>query len=324
MENRVKSWANQVAAGFMKRDGILGVLIGGSLARGQEWRHSDLELGLLVEERDQSLPYFNIIAGRGVEAIQLVRKDLEQQVSLAEGGDLTPVSSWQIQLWKGKIVYDPTGLLARFQAQFNAELFTSAVVGKRVAGLCVKIEAGLGEARELLAEGKPAAALVKTRGAMNDAIQAVHWHYGELPRSQNRTDSRLRLLCRKHAAMPFYELYREVFDLSSATKVIRKTWPLVKDQVLEITRLWGNSARDFFLFAVDGDFAWRQNAGILTVYRLYVPIIGGDEKGIIGKLDDPQWAAKNQDLMIFLGLANVSKEKVSALVERLAASCCNL
>ena len=29
---------------------------------------------------------------------------------------------------------------------------------------------------------------------MNDMILTFHWGYGELPRSQNRTDSRLRAL----------------------------------------------------------------------------------------------------------------------------------
>ena len=84
--NELRAWANQCATGFMKRDGIVGVMIGGSLARGQEWRHSDLELGVLVEERDPKNSYFNIDAGRGVEAIQLVRRELEEQVSHVEGG----------------------------------------------------------------------------------------------------------------------------------------------------------------------------------------------------------------------------------------------
>ena len=128
-----------------------------------------------------------------MEAIQLVRRELEEQVSHVEGGDLSPVVYWPIQLWKGKVVSDPTGILARFKRQFDAGLFTAEVVDKRIVGLCGKIEKALGEVRELLAENKPAAALVKTRTAMNDAILAMHWNYGELPRSQNRTDSRLRL-----------------------------------------------------------------------------------------------------------------------------------
>jgi predicted nucleotidyltransferase len=319
--SELKTWAEQVAAQFQKKEGILGVVIGGSLARGQEWRHSDLELGILVEERDPQQSYFNIYAGRGVEAIQLVRPELEEQVRLAESGDLTPILRWPIQLWESRIVSDPTGLLARFKKQFDPGLFASEVIKNRLAGLRAKIDEGLEEARGLLAQGRPAAALVRTRLAMNEAILAIHWANGELPRSQNRTDSRLRQLCRRHSRMPFYALYREVFDLEVATQLIRTTWPQVKDQVLEITRLWGDSARDFFAFAVDGNFAWRQNAGILTVYRLYVPIIGSPERGIFALVDDEDWRCENKPLVRFLGLENAGKERVSGLVERVADSC---
>ncbi len=319
--SELKDWARRYTESLRSRDGILGVVIGGSLARGQEWRHSDLETGVLLEQRDQGMPYFNIDSGRGVEIIQLVRSEVEEQVRLAECGDRSPLLNWPIQLWKCRVVYDPSGLLGRFKQQFDDGLFQREVIEKRIADLGGQIDKALGEARGFLSASRPAAALVRTRLAMNDAILALHWHFGELPRSQNRTESRLRLLCRKHSAMPFYELYREVFALSETGSVIKKTWPVVKEDVLAITRLWGDSARDFFLYAVDGSFAWRQNAGILSVYRLYVPIIGAPEQGLFARLDDPQWAAGSRDLLRFLGLAKAEKETVSALVEQVAAAC---
>src|SRR5512135_2932289 len=98
--SELRAWAAQYVDGLRNRDGILGAVIGGSLARGQEWRHSDLETGVLVEQRDQNLPYFNIDSGRGVEIIQLVRGELEEQVGLAECGDRSPLLKWPIQLWK--------------------------------------------------------------------------------------------------------------------------------------------------------------------------------------------------------------------------------
>ena len=317
--NELRTWANRCANRYRKREGVLGVAIGGSLARGQEWRHSDLELGLLVEERDNQLPYFNIDAGRGVEAIQLVRRELEAQVEQVERGDLAPILKWPIQLYQCRIIHDPTGLLERFKRQFDAGLFAREVVDQQVAGLHGKIAAALSEARQLLAENKPAAALVRTRWAMNEAILGFHWSHGELPRSQNRTDSRLRLLCRRQGAQSFYALYREVFGLADAARVIRVNWPAAKERVLELTRLWGDSARDFFVHAVDSGFEWRQNAGILTVYRLYIPIIGAPDRGLSGKLDDAAWAVENKDLMAFLGLVDVKCDAVSALVDRLAA-----
>ena len=316
----LKSWARQYARDAAQREGVLGTVIGGSLARGQEWRHSDLELGVLVAQRDARIPYFNIDTGRGVEMIQLAQGELEEQVRQVESGDLAPVLAWPIQLWQCRVVHDSGGLLTRFKAQFDANLFRQEVIEQKITGQRVKVEKTLDEARAMLAAGRPRAALSRARYATNDAILAMYWLHGELPRSQNRTDSRLRWLCHKYNCMPFYDLYREVFGLSNTRHATRVAWPRVRDEVLEITRLWGDSARDFFVHAVDSHFAWRQNAGILTVYRLYIPMIGGGEQGIAQKLDDSEWAAKNRDLLAFLGLSEVTSQSVSAVIERVMGS----
>ncbi len=313
----LRAWANQVAQDFAAGEGVMGVILGGSIARGQEWQHSDLELGILVAERLPGLPYFNVISGRGVEAIQLVRADLEAQVQAAEAGDSAPLGQWPIQLWQGRVIRDTSGLLARFKAQFDPGLFRAEVVGQRILELRAETGRVLSEARGLLETRRPAAALVRARYAMNEAILIYHWSRGELPRSQSRTDSRLRLVCRRHGDMDFYALYRDVFDLHDATRVICKTLPSVQAEVLEIARGWGDTARDFFLYAVDGNFRWRQNAGILTVYRLYIPIIGAPGQAIFERLDDPLWAAKHKNLMTFLGLAGIGTERVAGLVVRI-------
>jgi hypothetical protein len=165
--------------------------------------------------------------------------------------------------------------------------------------------------------------LVRVRGAMNDLILAFHWAHRELPRSQNRTDSRLRLICRKHGAPEFYRLYRDVFHLDNANRVIRSVWPGLREQVLEVTRLWGDPARDFFDFAVDSHFQWRQNADILTVYRLYVPVIGGEERGILGKLDDSVWRRANPEMLKFLGLDEMQVGESVKLIERIEEAVVN-
>jgi hypothetical protein len=319
--NDLKRWAQQYAENVAGQEGILGVVIGGSLARGKEWRHSDLELGILVENRDAGMAYFNVDGGRGVEKIQVVRGELEEQIRQVENGDTAAILKWPIQLWQCKIVADPSGLLARFKSLFDSGLFSEAVLEKKLAELHMKIEKLNNEANALLAEDRPRAALVKTRLAVNEAILALHWRFGELPRSQNRTDSRLRQLCKRYDAMPFYEMYRDVFRLAETSSVIRLKWPLVKDEVLEITRLWGDSARDFFIYAVDSKFAWRQRAGILTVYRLYVPIIGAEGQRLLDRLDQADWAKENGNIMAFLGFTDSGPAEVSAVMARFADNC---
>jgi len=317
----LRDWAWAYARATAQEEGILGVMIGGSLARRKEWRHSDMELGILVETRQPGIPYFNVDNGRGVEKIQLVRSDLEEQVRQAEAGDVSAILNWPIQLWTGVIIADPSGLLERFKQQFDPGLFSEVVLQKKRADQHVKIEKLTGETAAYLDAGKPAAALTRLRLAVNEAILALHWHFSDLPRSQNRTDSRLRQLCLRYSAMPFYEMYREVFRLSETARVIRSIWPEVKPEVLEITRLWGDSARDFFVYAVDSNFAWRQRAGILTVYRLYVPIIGSEGQRLLEKLDDPDWANANRNLCAFLGLQEVTGSAVQALLNGVRQTC---
>jgi len=317
---QLRAWANACAQKFSKKPDILGVVIGGSLARGQEWRHSDLELGILVEKKDETLPHFNIDAGRGVEVFQLVRPQFEEEIGLVESGDLTPIVSWPIQFWKCRIVYDPHEVMGRFKRQFDSKLFSSGVVRQRLEGLFLNIDKELALARDLLAQAKPAAALVKTRWAMNDAILALHWIHGELPRSQNRTDSRLRLLCKKYSNMPFYSLYRRILALSEATHAIKHLWPVVRNRTLDITKSWGETTRGFFIHAIDSEFKWRQNAGILTVWRLHVPLMGKTMEN----LDDPSWTKQNGELMQFLGLSCLETNIVSGYIEDLQKTCLRL
>lgn len=316
----LRTWAEQTARSFVHKEGVLGVVIGGSLARGQEWRHSDLELGILMDQKNPDMPYFNVVGGCGVEAIQLAAGDLKAQLKQVAEGDLTPVAHFPIQLYRTRVIHDPTGILTQFKQVFDANLFQEMVIRIKLEELKNHIQQTLTEARDLLAGNRPTGSLVRLRYAMNETILSAYWYYRELPRSQNRTDSRLRRLCERHHNPEFYALYREVFNLSNTSRILKKTLPHVKDQVLEITRLWGDSAHDFFQFAVDSDFQWRQNAGILTVYRLYVPIIGGAQ-GIFDHLDQSDWQQNNSQLLAFLGLTDVKAEQVDAMLTRVEQAC---
>ncbi len=309
-------WARRCLDHLSRREGVHGVLLGGSLARGQEWRHSDLEIALLVDARDPALPHFNIMEDRGVEIFQFVRGQIAADIDRVAGGDPAPLQHWPVQFWKSRVILDPTGLLGRFKTLFDSGLFADESVAGRIADIENRIAGTLGETRRLLEEGRARAAHVKVRHAMNEAILALHWSRGELPRSQNRTDSRLRSLCARHGEMEFYSLYWAVFGLAGTARVIRQAWPDVKDTVFQIAGLWGDSARDFFRLAVDGDFRWGQNGGILSVYRLFIPVIGG-ERGIFGSLDDPAWSRANERLLEFLGLERVAPSEVGVWADQI-------
>lgn len=299
----IEQWAHDYLV-RLSDGGRRGVLMGGSIARGEQWLHSDLEAGVLAgDAASTALPYFNVDSGRGVEIIQLNPVELHGQVEAVEGGDLASVATWPIQLYKARVISDPSRLLQRFVAQFDAHLFQPEVVRIKVSGHKTAALGAIQKAKALAAAGRPRAGLSLLRYAMNEAILAFHWQWGELPRSQNRTDSRLRKLAERVGDMAFHQLYRQVFGLDGAGKAIATDWPLVRQQVLDITELVGG--RRFFETAVDSTFSWGEDAGILTVYRLYVPLAGmqtGSADGIFGKVDDAEWAARHPHLLCFLGL----------------------
>ena len=306
------------ALGYLNRlsdAGRRGVLMGGSIARGQQWAHSDLEAGLLVDGPDPSIPYFNVDFDRGVEVIQLIGPDLNKQLDEVESGDLGAVAAWPIQLYQARVISDPSGVLTRFVAQFDRHLFSPAVVRMKLAHHAAVATRALTRARVLVATERIRAAVCEARIAMNEVVLALHWSLGELPRSHDRVDSRLRDLTTRHGWPEFYALYREVFELDTTDEVVRTVWPAVKSHVLQIAAGWRASA--FFETAVDGTFSWGENGGIISVYRLFIPIVGRPDTGIFDSLDEPGWAAANAGLLQFLGLATASAQTVSRLAERI-------
>ncbi|PZF85607.1 hypothetical protein [Jiangella anatolica] len=79
------------------------------------------------------MDYFATDTGRGVERIPLDRAELERDLASIDGGDRTPIASWPIQLYRGRVLHDPTGLLGRFVALFDEHLFSPEIVALKIA-----------------------------------------------------------------------------------------------------------------------------------------------------------------------------------------------
>lgn len=319
--DEIRVWAEGYSRRLCRGAGRGGVVIGGSIARGQHWEHSDLELGVLVDAPNPALPYFNVDSERGVEVIQLEREQLSGQLERVEAGDVDPVAEWPVQLWRCRVVHDPDGIFSRFKRQFDAQLFLPTVSVLKRRQHTALFEQELNKAREAVAASRPRMGRAWARSAVNEGLLALHWRFGELPRSQNRSASRLRNLAARHHVDDFYQLYAETFSLDSTSRAIAEDWPHCKEQVLELTELLeGENSRAFFSVAVDSNFEWGVHDGILCVYRLYVPLLGTPGKGILELLDDHQWQRENEHLLKFLGLDVVDVPTTSDLLDRLAGA----
>jgi hypothetical protein len=310
---RIREWADAVAKSYAEDAGILGVMIGGSIARGQEWEHSDLEMGILVESRRDDIPYFNVQGDRGVEILQLEYRDLCRQIENIEKGDLSEVVKWPIQLWEGVLLKDTTGTLKKFKDLFDKNLFSGETLEFQIKAIRKNIESDVGKTNESLKGKKYIASMITLREAMNEAVLYFYWKNGELPRSQNRTESRLKERSLRYGDKAIHPLFMSVFELEDGERIVKELYPKVKEKILGFTKNWGDSATEFFVHAVDSDFSWGENLGILYVYRLYVPIIGEFHKFA----DDEAWQRENREVLEFLGLDAISERKIVEYRDRI-------
>ena len=306
-----QAFANKAARRFAKRSDVAGVVIGGSIARKQDWQHSDVELGILVPQR-LDLSYFHIIDGRGVEAIQLAQPELEQRLAQADTDDEV-VAAFPIQLYQCRVVSDPTGLLARFKQTFDARLFTPGVVQTKRAHHLKQFDHAFDAAKTLLDSGQPLSALAKARMAFNDLILAFYWQHGILPRSQNRTEYLLRLNCRRLGRTDFYDVFMRLYGLDIDGPEIRRRWAACREDVLGIYASWGPDLPPFFQHAVDGDFAWGQPRSILTVHRLFVPLVMDYFLHQGTAFDSAEWQDQHPALLAFLSFDTIQPNQVKRL-----------
>src|SRR5512137_2468948 len=119
-------FADDVLRSFVERQDVAGVALGGSLARGLEWKHSDVELAILVERRLDEFGHFAVREGRGFEIFQFVETELREQIDRAQTAP-TAVLDWPIQMYQCRVITDPSGLLGRFKEAIDQRLFSAEV-----------------------------------------------------------------------------------------------------------------------------------------------------------------------------------------------------
>jgi predicted nucleotidyltransferase len=311
-------FAGDLLKSFAERADVRGVALGGSLARGQEWRRSDVEMAILVEQRLADLDYFAVRAGRGVEIIQLVADVLALQIEQARTDPLA-VLDWPIQMYQCQVTHDPTGILTQFKLAFDQALFLPEVIHAKTQRALEAFDREATVAQADLDAGRPLTALAQLRAAFNQLILAFYWRHNILPRSQNRTASLLRAHCRRLDALDFYALYCDVYGFELTAAQARRLLAACRTKVSAIVSGFGPAAADFFYHAVDGEFRWRQTRGILAVYRLYVPLCLRRFQGQTGAFDDPAWRAGHGDLCRFVGLDRPDAAATAELLARAQA-----
>jgi predicted nucleotidyltransferase len=311
-------FADDVLRSFAEREDVHGVALGGSLARGLEWKHSDVELAILVDRRLDEFGHFAVREGRGFEIFQFVEAELRGQIDRAQT-DPTAVLDWPIQIYQCRVIADPSGLLGQFKEAFDRQLFSAEVISAKVARSLEGFDREFATAQADLAASKPLTALAQLRAAFNHLILAFYWRHEILPRSQNRTEALLRMHCRRLGKMDFYALFHDVYDLDLTAAQARGLLASCRAEVNDIVAGFGPAAADFFYHAVDGEFRWGQTKGILTVYRLYVPWCLRRVQKQEGVFDSSAWREAHADLCRFVGLDRPDAAVTTELLARAQA-----
>jgi hypothetical protein len=318
-KRQLHQFAGSVCKRLRQRPDVAGIAIGGSLARGVEWRHSDVEIGIVVRDRIADLGHFNVIDGRGVEVFQFVQAEWQEQLWLAHA-DPSVVAKWPIQMYQCRIIRDAAGIFSSFKEQFDATLFQPAIVAAHRNAELAQFDEWFARGQVELQSGFPVSALVSLRIAFNSLILAYYWHHGILPRSQNRTDALLRAHCRRLGHPDFYHLFRDVYALRVSARRARMLIEPCRADIDAAVAVWGVEAPAFFRYAVDGNFEWGIAGSILTVHRLCVPLYVRTVQGQEHIFDDASWSGHHAALCTFLGLSGWQPSGVTALFERTAVA----
>jgi len=202
-KTKIYNTAFDIANQFSREERIQGVAIGGSIGRGETWKHSDLELCILVEDYISDFQYFNFIQEMGVEIIQLKKDDIIKFIE-TDNMEISNILEIPIQIYKCKIINDPLGLLHHFKLKYDSLLFHESIRKMKANEALLHAGNKLAQAKKLIKEGNFKTALSHLRLGLNDMLLGTYWANGILPRSQSRT---IHLLKKNSAILGHNKLY---------------------------------------------------------------------------------------------------------------------
>ncbi|MFC0212966.1 hypothetical protein ACFFK0_10960 [Paenibacillus chartarius] len=314
-KSKLYDTARTIAEPFKSDSRVLGVAFGGSLGRGVAWKHSDLELCLLVEEKIEEYGHFNVIEGMGVEIFQFPRSQIERFLAEFVEPDVS-VLDFRIQIYGCKIVYDPSGLLARFKETFDWSLFHENVTRLKVGESLRRADDRLAKAKTLLQRRHVRTSLAQLRIGLNDLILATYWQHGMLPRSQNRTEYFLR----KHISLfgheHLYKAFIRTFCLDQPLSRMKLLFRAAKPDIYSVAdSTWGGSTSQFLQEAVDGNLEWGHEKSILYVNKYCIHVMQclaqAAEENVY---DQEAYVQRYGELYRFLDMDQVDHEQVEEMV----------
>ncbi len=313
-KTKIYQSAHTVAKSFEDDKRVVGVAFGGSVAKNMVWKHSDLELCIVVNERIEDYEYFNFIEGMGVEIIQIEKSKIQEFIEGFTQPD-EKVLSFPIQIYKCKILYDPQNILSEFKKIYDNSLFNPNVANIRETQHIKNTDDEYEKAKASFAKEHYKTALSHLRLSVNELLLVYYWHYGILPRSQNRTVHFLKKNSKAFGNDVLYNAFVDIFCLNKSLGFMRNALNTAKDEIFEISENWGQGTPEFLQKAVDINLEWGYPKSITYVYKwcMHLLTLSLNEEGFC---DTKDFNSKYPKLNVFLDFMEVSKSDLEEMFEK--------
>jgi predicted nucleotidyltransferase len=314
-KTKIYESAYKVANRFTNDPNVIGVALGGSIGRGMTWKHSDLELCIIVEKRTNEYQYFNFMDNLGVEIIQIQKELVEDFVTNFREPNAA-ILKFPIQIYKCRVIHDPTGILAKFKDLYDRYLFHKDITHSKKAEALAHADKKLVKAKEILSIGHHKTAVAHLRVGLNYLLLAYYWHHNILPRSQNRTIYMLKKNTKIIGHEKLYDAFINIFCLNKSYKMMRENLFRARSDILKISATnWGSGASDFLENAVDSKLEWGHGQSILYVYKYCLHRMQCRDDDQEGIYDQETFKFEYEHINEFLDFGDMEPEKVNNMVK---------
>ncbi|WP_028548853.1 hypothetical protein [Paenibacillus sp. UNC451MF] len=309
-KRRMVETAYRIAEPFCNNPDIVGVALGGSIGRGQMWKHSDLELCIVVESRLEEFQHFNYLDNMGVEIIQITKSRMKEFTEQFDEPDQS-LLGFPIQIYKCKVIHDPEHILRPFKKLYDQYLFHENITQFKEEEALKQADTKLLKAKEHIAIGNYKTAAAHLRIGLNFLLLAYYWHHHIFPRSQNRTVYFLRKNSRIIGHTKLYDAFIRAFCLDQPGNRLKEgLWSAQPDIFKLSGASWGSNSSVFLKNAVDGNLEWGHNQSIVYVYKYCVHRMHGHDSHPEDLYDQPEFAEQFPELHHFLDMDTMTLEDV--------------
>ncbi|HEX28984.1 TPA: hypothetical protein ENG04_02750 [Candidatus Poribacteria bacterium] len=202
-----------------KQKGVLGVVISGSLARGDVWEGSDVDLHVLWRSKG----CFSSVGGF-LEGVLINVHDVwvDMMEAIVEDIDCFCRSDLPDQLYGCRILYDPYGLWNRYKAFIDSKRFDPKIIACKVNCYVEKAMKLLAKAEESFRLKDWASSVFYAQRAAIETAFGITVKCGDLIRSANRFPENLKALTERNGLEELYKLFRSVHGLTGRIEEVEK------------------------------------------------------------------------------------------------------